>query len=212
MQPDTGATYEIQLAAARVEAVMAKTAKAMEVLLDGPDSLNSHVAKAVKTILDDHMRPLENRLRELDDALNFHHPDPATRPEPPGSHAMFADRVSDLTSRYENHMRRHHRRMDKYTAQGVFYTFTITAVVINAAVRTLGAEVISRDTSDPTARAYRTALLETAEEIPGRGQVISNLVRDGEAKNDRMKRHLQMAQEAEADTVRLVTLHSAASS
>ena len=210
MQSQPDATFEVQLATARVEAVMAKAASTMALFLDGPDSLNSHVAKAVKTILDDHMLPLQNRMEELSSAVEDHYPDPTTRPDPPDSHAMFADRVAGLTDRYDSHMNRHHLDQQKYSASSVFYSMTITAVVTNAAIRALSGEVMSRDAHDPTARAYRTALLETAAEIPHRAQIIKNVSDDNEANNDRMRRHLRLAQEAEADTLRLVELHSAA--
>ena len=212
MQDQPDAEFEIQLAAARVEAVLAKTIKALELLLNGPDSLNSHFARAVKTIVVDHSLPLQNRLRELHAALRNQYPDPDTRPQPPGSHAMLAEQVAGLTARYETHLRSHNFNLQRHSAPSVFYTITITSVITNAATRALNGEILSRDANDPTARAYRAALLQTAAEIPHRAEVVQKITDEGDATTDRMKRHLTLAQEAEADTLRLFELHSAARS
>ena len=75
----TEGTYEIEYATAHVEAIMAKAQAAIEILLDGPDGRNSHVARAVKLILDDHMRPLEHRMNRLEETVLKHHPNPGER-------------------------------------------------------------------------------------------------------------------------------------
>ena len=204
MNPE--ATYLIEYATAHVEAVMAKAQAAMEILLDGPDRRNSHVALAVQLILDDQMDPLENLMTKLEETVLKHHPDPYNR-EVPDSQPMFADKIEKMTLRYDDHMASHFPKGMKHTAQSVFYTLTIVPVVINRALHHLNAEVITRDPSDQGRRAYISALKELAEEIPDQAKTLALCRERGEAKDDRQRRFLTQAEAAVQDTEHLVALY-----
>ena len=61
------------------------------------------MAKAVQLILDDNMGPLAHRMMQLEEAVTKHHPNPEER-EVPDSQPMFANRLVELTMRYDQHM------------------------------------------------------------------------------------------------------------
>ena len=199
-------TYEIEYATAHVEAVMAKAQAAMEILLDGPDSRNSHVARAVQLILDDHIGPLEHRMKELEEAVLKHHQNPENR-QVPESQPMFADRIQELTRRYDRHMTTRFPKDMKHTEQSVFYTLTITPVVINRALQHLNAEIITREPGDQGRLGYISALKEVAAEIPRQKEVLALCQNRDQARNDRQRRFLKQAQAAAEDNERLTTLY-----
>ena len=193
--------YQMELATARVEAIMAVSEAAMMILLDGPDRRNAHVAMAVKLILDDQVPALERRMEMLEAAVLEHHPTPETR-EVPESQPKFADRVTTLTERYERHMASHFPRKMKNTADSVYYTLTLMPVVINRAMNHLNAEVITRDEEDPTRRGYLEAMLELSRIIPVEKQekALELSRKLGDERGDRKRRHMDQAYEAARNT------------
>ena len=188
---------------------MAKAQAAIEILLDGPDDRNSHVARAVKLILDDHMRPLEHRINRLEETVRKHHPNPEER-EVPASHAMFADRIQELTERYQQHMNRRFAKLTReftLTPDSVFYTLTIMPVVINRALNHLNAEIITREPSDAVRMGYRSALLDVADELPDQKKALAMRRSMGDADNSRKRRFLEQAEAAAEDNERLAGTH-----
>ena len=197
-------TYQIQYATARVEAIMALAEAAMMVLLDGPDGRNAHVARAVKMILDDQTGPLKHRLKLLDEAVEQHDPDP-DHYQVPESQPKFAERLQEITERYEQHTGRFPRNM-KHTPDSVFYTWSILPLVINRALNHLNAEVMTRETQDPTRRGYRDAMLELASIITVKDQrkVLDISQKRGDPNSDRKKRFMKQAWAAVQDSERPV--------
>ena len=203
--------YEIELATARVEAIMAKAQAAMEILLDGPDRGNVHVAKAVKLILDDHMGPLQGRMEELEETVKRFYPNPEER-DIPESQDIFGQKVEELTEQYERHMKatfpETYEQLNM-TEDSVFYTLMITPVAVNRAILHLNGEIVARDPGDPVRMGYRDALLEMEMEIPEQRQVVTESQDRGAANNDRKRRFLEMAQDALTSTERTTEMYRA---
>ena len=204
MEPD--GTYHIEYATANVEAILAISQAAMEILLDGPDGRHSHIARAVQLILDDQVDPLQHRIQQLEEQVLKHHPDPYNR-QVPESQPMFAERICALTARYEHHMKSRFPKKLKHTEDSVFYTLTIIPIVINRALHHLNAEIITREPSDQKRLGYISALRELAAEIPQQRSVLTMCREEREAKTDRQRRFLKQAEEAIQDTDRLTALY-----
>ena len=204
MEPE--GTYQIEYATANVEAIMAISQAAMEILLDGPDGRHSHIARAVQLILDDQVDPLQLRIQQLEEQVLKHHPDPYNR-QVPESQPMFVERIRALTARYEHHMKSRFPKKLKHTEDSVFYTFTIVPIVINRALRHLNAEIITREPSDPIRLGYTSALRELAADIPQQRSVLTMCREKGEGNNDRKRRFLKQAEDALQDTDELTALY-----
>ena len=153
--PEQLATYEIQLANALLETVMAKAMRTMEILLDGPDGGNAHVARAVRLILDEHAGPLQHRLQQLEAVIARHNPAPMDW-QTPQSQLQFAERLTQVTRRYQDHTSYHFPADLEHTGESVQYTLLIMPMVINHAVSYLNSEIITREPDD----LIRTAHIE----------------------------------------------------
>lgn len=198
--------YDIELATAHHEANMAMLQFTMESFLNGPDARNRHVARAVEVIFDDMEKYLAISIEKLSAAIDRHYNDPGDR-EVPESNARWADTLVELTERFVNHMNAHFTKGQPLTEQSVFYTLTLSPCAANHAVRTLQGEILARGPDDVRGQAYRQAMLETAEFPPKAEEVVQRMEREGDAKDDRMRRHLQSAINATRDTARIVTAH-----
>lgn len=200
--------YDTELATALHEANMATMQHALTSFLDGPDARNRHVGRAVEIIYDDIENSLERSLGNLSEAIARHYDNPADR-EVPEANGRWADELLELTERFVNHMNAHFTRGKPFTGDSVFYTLTMTICANNHALQTLQGEVISRPPEDVTAQAYRQALLATADALPDPHKVVRMMEERGDAKNERMRRHLHDAKEAAQDSQRIVAIHRA---
>ena len=198
--------YDIEYATALHEANMARLYHSTTTFMDGPDARNRHVARAAEVLYDDTEIQLQNSLDELIAAVAKHYDDPAMRPVSEANDRKAQELVG-IVERFANHMNAHFERGTPFTAQSVFYAMTMTACATNHAVRQLQGESISRADDDVTARAYRDAMITTAEYPPNARAVIEGLRDEGGAQDDRMRRHLNLALEAVNDTDRIVAAH-----
>ena len=204
--PQHLATYEIQLANALLEAVMAKAMRAMEILLDGPDGGNAHVARAVQLILDEHAGPLQHRLQQLEAVIARHNP--AKRDwQTPQSQLRFAERLTQVTRRYQEHMTSHFPGDLEHTGESVQYTLMILPIVINHAVSYLNSEIITREPDDPIRTAHIEAIRQIAPELRGTGVILDVIDQQGDANDDRKRRFLRDAEAALNNAQRILATH-----
>ncbi len=161
--------YDIEYATAHHEAVTARAKAAITLLIDGPTPRNGHLARAVKTILDDEAGRLAAATDRLEEAVARHYADPTHR-EVSEANRQRAKELVELTDRYDRHMRscfaQFKRSMPNFTNESVWLTMVLMPVINAPAVQQLGAEVISRSEADPTRQGYRDAMLEVADLIP----------------------------------------------
>ena len=161
--------YDIEYATAHHEAVTARAKAAITLLIDGPTPRNGHLARAVKTILDDEEGRLAAATERLEEAVARHYADPTHR-EVSEANRQRAKELAELTERYDRHMRscfaQFKRSMPNFTNESVWLTMVLMPVINAPAVQQLGAEVISRSETDPTRQGYLDAMLEVADLIP----------------------------------------------
>lgn len=189
------AYFDIELATARAEAVMARASAVMRMLLDGPNSRNSHFAQAVQTILDGEVPKLRASMDELADAVLNHYPDPSQRPVSEANQRRTAE-LEQLTARYEVHMTTHVSAKESFTTQSVVFTMLAYAIGTAQAIQELHAETLGREPDDVTSQAYRQAIIEIHQEIPGRREAVAKLVDDECYRNSRIRAMHQQATRA----------------
>ena len=204
--PEQIATYDIQLANALLEAIMAKAMRAMEILLDGPDGGNAHVARAVQLILDEHAGPLQHRLQQLEAVITRHHP--ATMDwQAPQSQLKFAERLTQVTRRYEHHMRSHFPKDLEHTGESVQYTLLIVPMIVHHAVSYLNSETITREPDDLIRIVHIEAIRDLTPELRGSRQILHAIQQQADASDDRKRRFLRDAEAAVRDTERILATH-----
>ena len=161
--------YDIEYATAHHEAVTARAKAAITLLIDGPTPRNGHLARAVKTILDDEAARLEAATKRLKEAVARHYADPTHR-EVSEANRQRAKELVELTERYDRHMRscfaQFKKSLPDFTPESVWLTMVLMPVINAPAVQQLNAEVISRSATDPTRQGYLDAMLEVADLIP----------------------------------------------
>lgn len=155
--------YEIQLATARVDGAITYARTVILALIEGDTPRSRNLATATRTILDDHLPTMQRLLDQLEDAVATHHPDPDSY-QPGGDTAKRADDIIELTGRYDRHLRYNINGPLKHTAESVLLTMYSVPPARAAAMKSLLAETTGRDPSDETARAYRQAAREQAED------------------------------------------------
>ena len=161
--------YDIEYATAHHEAVTARAKAAITLLIDGPTPKNGHLARAVKTILDDEAVRLAAATDRLEEAVARHYADPTHR-EVSEANRQRAKELVELTERYDRHMRscfaQFKKSLPDFTPESVWLTMVLMPVINAPAVQQLNAEVISRSATDPTRQGYLDAMLEVADLIP----------------------------------------------
>ena len=208
-EPHADGVRAIEYANAHVNAVLATAETAIEILLEGPESHNPDLARAVKTVLDSQTEPLEHRMKMLEQAVIENHPSPETREAPP-SHAEYAARIEELSQRYEEHMTTRFPEIYEettHTQDSTFYTMTTIPIAHNQAVRRLAREIATRKPGDPARLGYTDALLEVAAQLPGQSEILSIHEETGDANTDWKKMFMTRAQNAARDTELLEQLH-----
>ena len=205
--PEQLATYEIQLANALLETVMAKAMRAMEILLDGPDGGNAHVARAVQLILDEHAAPLQHRLQQIEATISRHNPAPMDW-QTPQSQLQLAERLTQVTHRYQEHMTSHFPADLEHTGESVQYTLMIMPMVINHAVSYLNSEIITREPDDLIRTAHIEAIRQIAPELHGTGVILNVIHQQRDTNDDRKRRFLRDAQAALNNAQRILATHA----
>ena len=161
--------YDIEYATAHHEAVTARAKAAITLLIDGSTPRNGHLARAVKTILDDEAARLAAATDRLEEAVARHYADPTHR-EVSEANRQRTQELVELTDRYDRHIRscfaQFKKSLPDSTPESDWLTMVLIPVINAPAVQQLGAEVISRSETDPTRQGYLDAMLEVAEFIP----------------------------------------------
>ena len=211
-EPTPRGLREITYASAYVNATLAISEAAIEVLLEGPDSHDPDVARAAKQVLDAQTKPLERWMEKLGDMVLRHHPNPENMETPP-SHASYAMRIKEATENYENHMETRFPEIlsenkPPHTTDSAFYTFAIAMIATNRAVRRLAWEIASREKGSPGRLAYTEALMEIGtkadmKQSPWQDEALSSLT----SMNDRKKRFLERAIAATEDTQTIMEMY-----
>jgi hypothetical protein len=198
--------YAIEYATAHHEAVMTRAKTTMLLLLDGHTPRNSHLARAVQTMLDDEYGHLETTMAQLEEAVLAHYHDPAERVVSEAN-TKRAEELTALTSRYENHVRRYFQKELRWTEEAVKLVLTLTPVVNLAALRHLNAEVMSRAPGDPVHDGYRDAMIEVADFIPQMRSALARQENQEDYRSPDDRRRLEAALEALDAADAIVDLH-----
>ena len=172
---------------------MTRAKTAITLLLDGPTPRNDHLAKAIQAIVNDEYLHLEATIGKLEQAVLAHYDSPGDR-QVSEANGKRADELFELTSRYDNHMRRHFHKDLRWTEQAVKLALTLTPVINLPAVRHLNAEIVDREPGDKVHDGHRDAMIEVADFIPHMREALNKPSGDFSTPNDR--RRLQEALDA----------------
>ena len=200
--------YDIEYATAQHEANMARLEATILLLPDSDQPRNRHLAKAVDSHVDDITIDLTNSIEALTVAVQRHYAHPADRPVPE-SNAQRAEYIAGLHERYVNHMNATFDKDFKFTGTSVYYTLMIEPITIKHAVKLLQTEVITREPGDDTRRAYRDALLATANHIPQTGPGLERLLQDEEVtENSALEAMRSRASQAFEETTAIAAVYT----
>ena len=155
--------YEIELATAQLESTMATSKAAMLLLLDHPDTGNRHLAKAIKTILDDNVPIMERQMEQLEHTVRQEYQNPADRPVSEAN-AARVDELVALTHRYERHMNALVNPLQQFSETSIQFAMLAYPITKARAIEFLNGEALTRDDADEARQAYRQAMRETAAE------------------------------------------------
>ena len=162
--------YDIELASARQEAVMARINSIMSMLLDGNDSQNRHTASAADIMLDENFNQL-GKCRNLlvqeaetyYDSINSHPIRDST--------VRLTNELNEISSRYLDHMTRTFSQEVAPTQESCTLILTMTPMANLAACQHLHSEMMLLEPGEVARQAYRDALKETACYIPSIGVI-----------------------------------------
>ena len=157
--------YAVEHATACHEAVMARIKAIIPILINTSEPGNVHLAKAVKTIIEEDFHRLEQTIQALEDSSASYYAALGPR-EVSQANKQRADELAEMTERYFEHMETRFPSNTNFSARSVRLTMFLFPVVNRAAVQQLAAELFGREPQDPTYRAYRDAMLEATDLIP----------------------------------------------
>ena len=191
--------YEIELATAQLESTMATSKAAMLLLLDHPDTGNTHLAKAIKTILDDNVPIMARQMEQMEHTVRQEYQNPADRPVSEAN----AERVEELialTHRYEQHMNALVNPLQQFSETSIQFTMLAYPITKARAIEFLNGEALTRDDADEAGQAYRQAMREAASENKMHRDVIEKLQQSNEIQHEPARAMLQQTLDA-LDTI-----------
>ena len=206
-EPTPDGVRAIEYANAHVSAILATAESAIEMLIEGPESDNPDLARAVKAVLDSQTEILEYRLKMLEKAVIQNHPNPEDRVAP-ASNTEYTVRINGLTQKYQEHIT---TRLPEIledttpTEESTFYTMMAIAIAHNQAARRLAREIATMKPGDPERLGYTDALLEVTTQLSGQSESLQKDI--WEPDTYRKERLVRQAREAARDTKLLEELH-----
>ena len=191
--------YDIELATARLETTMAASKAAIIMVVDEPGNRNQHMAMAIKKLLDENQKTIEQQMQALEKAVRREYVNPANRPVS-AANERKANELINLAKRFERHLNALESLPDKFTTMSISFMMLATPIINARSIEFLNGEALSRDPDDETAKAYHQAMREAAHHSDVERIAIERMETEGQLMNQRATRMLAEAKTA-LDTI-----------